>query len=234
MKMMYQRMLNDARLISRDGILMVGIFAPLLIAVLVRVLYPYANQLLQQFSGLVLSSYVELIMGIIFLMIPAMLGMMTGFMLLDDRDEGLLDYYAITPLQKSGYIRYRLGASFTLSFFLFFAVHVITDKVEISLFQSLIIATIFALEAPIFALLLGMLAANKVEGLALFKVMNVSIITPIIAMLVPGLWKILFMLIPTYWPVAALTTVSTNQFIPICIAGLGIHLVLLVFLVKKF
>lgn len=50
-----------------------------------------------------------------------LLGILAEFIILDERDDHLLEYYAITPLQKSGYLGYRLLMPVIISFIFSFS-----------------------------------------------------------------------------------------------------------------
>ncbi|KMJ59970.1 hypothetical protein AB685_03755 [Bacillus sp. LL01] len=234
MSSMMDRLISDFRLIKRDGILLVGILVPILIAVLFRFGFPFMAELVLQFANVDLYDHLRLIMGVTLLMTPSMIGMITGFMLLDDRDEGLLAYYAVTPLEKTGYIRYRILVTFFLSFLLFFVVIGLSDLLNLNWWTTIILSILYALEAPIFALILAIFAANKVEGLALNKVLSVSIIIPVVAYFVPGGLHWLLMFSPTYWPVWALMFEGTTEIWLYFFVGLVVHIVFLLFLVKNF
>jgi hypothetical protein len=229
-----QVLLSDFRLIKRDGILLVGLFAPVLAAVLLKFGYPIMEHILFEWRAVNLADYKPLIIGVALLMIPSMLGMMAGFMLLDDRDEGLLACFAVTPLQKSGYIRYRIVVTMLLTFFLFFIFLIIADFIIISWWAGILLALLYALEAPVFALLLAIFSANKVEGLALNKVLSVSIIIPVIAFFMSNPLKWLLASVPAFWPVWALIHVEATEFWLYYMGGLVIHLGLLVLLIKVF
>ncbi|WP_404443003.1 hypothetical protein LG307_13870 [Sutcliffiella horikoshii] len=228
------RIVSDFRLIKRDGILLVGILAPIFIAFLFRVGFSHVAEIAYQLAGLNLYNHLQLIMGVTLLMTPSMLGMMAGFMLLDDRDEGLLTYFAVTPLKRIGYIRYRIMVTFILSLFLFYVVVSLSDLLELSWWVNFPLSILYALEAPIFALLLALFANNKVEGLALNKVLSVSIIVPIIAYFVPEGWEWLFMLVPTFWPVWTLLFAGTFDFWLYLIGGMILHIMIILFLINMF
>jgi fluoroquinolone transport system permease protein len=52
--------------------------------------------------------------------------------------------------------------------------------------------------APLAALALAALAANKVQGLALMKAAGVVLIPPMIAYFLPAPWRLVFALTPTW------------------------------------
>jgi fluoroquinolone transport system permease protein len=63
------------------------------------------------------------------------------------------------------------------------------------------IGLVAALGAPIFALILGALAENKVQGFAIMKGLGIFFLGPFVAWFVPEPWQYLLGVFPTYWPV---------------------------------
>lgn len=98
------------------------------------------------------------------LFIPLILGVMSGFILLDEREENMIQYFAVTPLSKRGYVMIRLilPMAMTLCYsILLFASGGLMAPGAVNLLFVLIMVT---LEAPIYTLLLAAYVANKVEG----------------------------------------------------------------------
>jgi fluoroquinolone transport system permease protein len=54
--------------------------------------------------------------------------------------------------------------------------------------------------AALYALLLGAIAQNKVQGIALMKLSGLLFILPALSRYVPELWQLPLALVPTYWP----------------------------------
>ncbi|MCA1320649.1 hypothetical protein LC085_12070 [Bacillus tianshenii] len=216
---------TDFQLIRRDGILLVAIFAPIILALFIRFLLPVLEKWLMENYSFSLESYHVPILSVAFLTVPSMLGMMAGFLLLDDRDEGMLAYYAVTPMRKSGYMRYRMGSTLVLTFLLIFAVHLLADLVELPVIAGVLLALLFALEAPIFALMLANFANNKVEGLALNKVLSVSVTLPLLLFFMPGSFQWLLAILPPFWPVMAMAAGvgDTGSFTAFMIGGVAVH-----------
>ncbi|MGD6834479.1 hypothetical protein ACQCT5_20170 [Sutcliffiella halmapala] len=227
---------TDFQLIRRDGILLVGIFAPIILALFIRFLLPILEKWLMENYSFSLEIYHVSILAMAFLTVPSMLGMMAGFLLLDDRDEGMLAYYAVTPIRKSGYMRYRMGSTFVLTFLLFFAVHLLADLVELPVIAGVLLALLFALEAPIFALILANFANNKVEGLALNKVLSVSVTLPILLLFMPVSFQWLLAILPPFWPVMAMTAGvrDPGSFAAFLIGGVVVHVLYIGVLYRMF
>ncbi|WP_417899743.1 hypothetical protein ABN702_05480 [Bacillus haimaensis] len=227
---------TDLQLIRRDGILLVGVFAPIILALFIRFLLPVLEKWLKENYSFSLEGYHVSILAMAFLTVPSMLGMMAGFLLLDDRDEGMLAYYAVTPMRKSGYMRYRIGSTLVLTFLLFFAVHLLADLVELPVIAGVLLALLFALEAPIFALMLANFANNKVEGLALNKVLSVSVTLPLLLFFMPESFQWILAILPTFWPVMAMAAGmdGAGSFAFFLIGGVAVHTLYIGVLYRMF
>ncbi|MGM0834601.1 MAG: hypothetical protein ACQEV7_00475 [Bacillota bacterium] len=227
---------TDFQLIRRDGILLVGILAPIILALFIQFLLPVLEKRLMENYSFSMESYHVSILAMAFLTVPSMLGMMAGFLLLDDRDEGMLAYYAITPMRKSGYMKYRMGSTLVLTFLLFFAVHLLANLVELPLIAGVLLALLFALEAPIFALILANFANNKVEGLALNKVLSVSVTLPLLLFFLPVSFQWLLAILPPFWPVMAMSAGMEDHcsFAAFLIGGVAVHVLYIGVLYRMF
>lgn len=189
----------DAKNIARDPMLVLAVFGPLILAVAIR----YGMKILSEWLHLTLAFdltvYYDLILIEALLLIPLMLGVIAGFLMLDERDENLIAYFAVTPLTKSGYLLYRLSSPVLLSaaytvFFVYF-----TDLVRVPVAALLPLTLLLALQAPVVALLLLAFAANKVEGMALSKGIGVTMAAPLAIYFAPEPWSWLASVLPTFW-----------------------------------
>jgi fluoroquinolone transport system permease protein len=126
-----------------------------------------------------------------------LIGWVTGFLLLEDRDDGVLLAVDVTPIGKSGFLTYRVtvtalvGAAITA-----IAIPFVAPALELP--QRLLIVTAVAVESVLAAVILPALARNKVEGLALTKLTNIAAVVPLIA-IVPSPWRYVAGIVPTYW-----------------------------------
>jgi fluoroquinolone transport system permease protein len=132
------------------------------------------------------------------LTLPAfMIGWVTGFLFLEDRDDGPLLAVDVTPTGKRGFMAYRIAITAAITFALTLLGSALLLP-EGGVTTALVLSTMVALDAVGMALILPAFARNKVEGLALTKVTNLLSFAPFIA-LVPGPWRFLGGWIPTFW-----------------------------------
>ena len=183
-----------------------------------------------------MTGYYPLIV-IYFSMLPSLLfGMLTGFIILDERDEEIISFIAVTPLGKNGYFSYKILSSVVLSFVFFFINIYASGLVTIPLVYSIGLALLTAIEAPIGAIFLAAFASNKVEGMALSKVLGMMYIAPFIAYFVKSDLQYFAGVLPTFWVTKAFFSVyyDNGGYWFLLFAGLVIHLLFIFLLGKKF
>lgn len=191
--------ISDIRHTGLDPVLMVGIFAPLALLVVSRFGFPMIADWLTNGYAFDLYKYRSFAAIFLVMTFPMLTGMMTGLLMLDERDENVISYYAVTPLMRRGYMVYRLVLPSLLCTFLSSLFFIVSGLSSFQL-EHIYILILLAFEAPCFALFLASFAANKVEGLALSKIGGLFIAGPIVAYFVPSPWQFIGAWIPTYWP----------------------------------
>ncbi|WP_196260939.1 hypothetical protein [Pelagibacterium limicola] len=128
---------------------------------------------------------------------PALLGWIFGFLLIEDRDDGVLLALEITPLGKTGFIAYRLAAALCLTLIVLFASLPLILPDESPAFV-LAVALVAGMHAMTTCLFLVGFAANKVEGLALTKLVNIAMLAPLLS-LAPAPWRWIGGIVPPFW-----------------------------------
>lgn len=224
---------NDMRQISKDPMLMASFLGPLALIVCTRFILPLLSEWITQGYGFRLSDYNEFIATFLLLIVPLLPGTMAGLLILDERDENIISYYAITPLTREGYFRYRLMLPSFLAVLLT-ALFLLFSGITILQFENAFTLILLVLEAPCIALFF---AANKVEGLALSKVTGLLFVGPIIVSFVPESWQYMGMVVPTFWPAKCyIAGISNEPFTAIGAFMIGIiyHVLLLKLLIRIF
>jgi len=149
MKRVLALMKADWRSISRDLLLAITIFVPLLVAVFVRFTVPIATDLLA--ASIDLTEHFTFIASIVILMTPMMLGAMAGLQILDDRDERVLTSIAVTPLTREGYLIWKLLTPMIIGCVLTPLVLLITNIVPLKMGVVIPVTLLAALGAPLYA-----------------------------------------------------------------------------------
>jgi fluoroquinolone transport system permease protein len=236
MKKLLALSLRDTRNIGRDPILMIAVFTPLLLALCLRFGVPILSTMLKSQFGFVLTDHLTFFACMLLTIVPAMLGMLIGLLLLDERDEGLLSYYAVTPLMKKGYLFYRLGNPVAISFTFSIVLLFVAGLTQISVLKTVPAVLMLSLETPVIALFIAVAADNKVEGLAVAKASSILLLAPIINYFLQEQWQWVAMWLPTYWPSEALLAaeVDTGSYVLALLIGFALHVLLLWLFLRKF
>lgn len=194
---------SEWRSITRDFLLLITIFVPLIVAVFLRLVVPLATEFVAVNVDFDLVKHHVFIVAVGLLMTPMMLGAMAGLQLLDDRDERILSYISVTPLTREGYLAWKLLSPLAIGCLLTPLMLLLMDIVPLRPGVVLPVTVLAALGAPLYALLISSFAANKVEGLAVAKASGVLMWAPFAAYLLQGWWHLPAAVMPTYWPVMA-------------------------------
>lgn len=186
---------SDAMNVSRDPMLIFAVVLSIVPAIAFALTREAMNEAaLAAFGVDEISSYVALVV----LVLPAVLiGWVTGFLLLEDRDDGVLLAVDVTPVGKSGFLLYRvtvtalIGAAITAA-----AIPLVVPAIGLE--AGILLVAAVAVESVLAAVILPAIARNKVEGLALTKLTNIATIIPLVA-IVPSPWRFIASFVPTYW-----------------------------------
>jgi len=198
--------LNDAKSVRRDSLLVSLLLIPWFLALFLRLLVPEVTTWLGRAYGFDLEPYYPLVAAFfLYLNIPLLFGVMTGFLMLDERDDDTLSALQMTPASLGGFVTYRLLLGYVLSCLLILIAAPLSGLVRWdALLLSLPAALLASLFAPFTAMLLSAFASNKVEGFAIMKGFGLLLLGPLVAYFVGARYEWLFGLLPTYYPAKVL------------------------------
>ena len=199
---------SDARGVGRDPLLRWLIGYPIALALLLRWGLPALAGPVEARFGIRLLDYGVLVTSSMVELLPVLVGMVVGFLLLDERDDRTLHALQVTPLGLNGYLAYRVALPIVASVAMTVAAVPLVGLTPVALGPLLAIAVGAAPLAPLFALFLAAFAGNKVEGFALTKASGMLFVPPVLAYFVAPPWQWLFGVVPTYWPLKAVWTLQ--------------------------
>ena len=194
----------DSRTLARDPLLGWIILFPVALALLVRVLVPRIESALLAAAGFTLEPFHRLIMSGYLLTAPGLVGMVIGFLLLDERDARTLQALRVTPLGMRRYLAYRIALPLLLGIAATLVGYPLAGFSPLPMARLLPIAVVAGIAAPILALVIAVAAPNKVAGFAVVKVVNGVNLIPVVAFFVPRPLQYAAGVLPTYWPMRAL------------------------------
>lgn len=172
-------------------------------------------------------------------------GALLGFALIENKDEHTLSSIAVTPMQLSGYLIFKVVYFLVLSFlsnlillgglklFASKAYVIEVGTATISLLDNLtwlhiiVFSAVNSLFLPALALLFASFAKNKIEGFALVKGGGLIIVLPVLSLLTvfQDAKQYLLGILPNFWSVKAMLNQATGSANP---SNLPFYLYLLI------
>jgi fluoroquinolone transport system permease protein len=187
------------RQMSKDGMLILLVFAPLLAGLAFKFALPFANGILTERFSFSLSPWYGLVDGLLVCLTPMLTAVISSFMILEERDEGIGAFYQITPAAGVSYPAARVGIpmvwAFAVSVIAVFPLNISSPSIAAILSASLV----SALSGAFLAMMVVTLARNRVEGLALSKLMGISLLGLAVVWFAPAPYSYLAAFLPSYW-----------------------------------
>lgn len=187
-------LLGDFRQVFRDRTLTMFIFLPFILIAAVRFLVPF---LAIKFP--ILADYYPVIMMFASLQTAIMFGFITSFIILDEKDENVLQAIRVLPISSFYFILYRLSFATLFSSLGAFLMISLSGISYPGLINAVLLSILYGLTAPFITLLIATFASNKMEGMAYFKGLDLILILPVLVFFLDEKWTYVFAFIPTYW-----------------------------------
>jgi fluoroquinolone transport system permease protein len=225
----------DYKLLKGDPMLMLSMGVPFILWAIMQFLVPWVMEVALAQWDLDLSPY-YIQAGTFFLMlVPMLMGMVYGFVLLDERDGGIITAISVTPTGKKGYLLLRMGIPITISFvFVLLFVLLLHLSDFRSLVQLVLIALVISSQSLILLLFLGAFADNKVMGLAISKGFGILLLGPLLDYVLPSSLNWIGGYSPMFWASRAFLTPDEFQFWLYLGIAIIFHSILLWILFRKF
>lgn len=115
---------------------------------------------------------------------PSLYGFVVGMSILEDREQGVLTAYRVSPLSSRGYLLYRGGMAYASSLAATLPAMAVSGSTPIPPVVMIGVAGVGVFAGPVVALAVGTLASNTIEVLALSKLINLAILGPAVVVAV--------------------------------------------------
>ncbi len=196
---------NDLKIVFRDKTLLLMFFLPIILILVCRIIVPIISNYIPD-----INEYNWLISAGFCILAGSTPAFLSAFLLLDEKDEKLTAVLKVTPLPYSRLITYRISFLLLISF-LSAVLFLLMSGLSTYSFITIISASVLVSFVPAILLMLIIpFAKNKIEGVTLFKGINVVLFIPIIAFFIAPEWKMAFGIIPFYWIYEILHTPAGN------------------------
>jgi fluoroquinolone transport system permease protein len=224
----------DLRSVRRDPLLAwIGVL-PFVLALVYR-LVPLLRGVVVRSFGVDLEPWYPLIASTFFTSAPAIVGLVVGFLLIDERDGGVLAAIAVAPVAPATYILYRVAAPIVVATLISVVAYPLSGLVPLPVADTAAAAAVAALLAPAVALFLATFSQNKVSAFAMVKILNTIEIAPVAAWFIPEPAQWLAGVVPSYWAMKMVwQTAKGEPYGPYAAAGIVAGVVVITLLYRAF
>ncbi|CAN5874120.1 hypothetical protein BH23ACT10_BH23ACT10_34290 [soil metagenome] len=192
---------TDRRTLLRDGLLLMLVVSVPLVAVLMRLVATAGVDWAQQRHGIALAAHLPLVQVVLLVLhTPVIFGSLAGLLLLEDRDAGLFGPLSVTRATIATLLGYRLTTTVavtTITLACSLALTGVSHPAGIVGHLSTAIAAGAVSVVP--ALLMAALADDRVQGVAVMKMIGLPLYLPIATWFLTGSATWLFAPLPTAW-----------------------------------
>ncbi len=201
---------HDLRITWRDGSNRIFLLLPPLFILLLHTALPLAIETYPE-----ITPYAPAILAWIVIQGGILFGFVTGFTLLDEKDNGLIAVYKISPIPFYRFLFLKILVPYAATVLYALVAFHFNPVFSLSGLPLVVAGLTFGLLTPVMALLIGALGRNKIEGLTYFKALDLLILIPLLAFFLPEGWEWSFSILPTFWSVSAIEQINlgeTNHF----------------------
>lgn len=182
------------------------VFAPVIWTVGIAVLTPRLTALLSERYDFDLVPYYPLILtGLALLTSIVIVGSLASFLVLDELDAGTLTALRVTPLPQTTFFAYRAGTVVVITAAFVVTTMAFSGLLEYRMIPALIpIGLLAGIAAVVTMLLIVAVANNKIQGLAMVRVLGILIAgLPCLPWFIDNAWNVAFGVLPPYWAAKA-------------------------------
>lgn len=185
--------------ICKDGILLILLLAPFFVGIFIKLIIPLMNTIFIKEFSFSITPWYALIDGMLICITPMFVAMISAFLLLEERDEGVYAFYQITPAEGYSYLCARVGLPMAWAFFVTIFVTILFHISTLSFDAVISTALISSLTGICLAMMVVSFAGNRVEGLAVSKLMGISFIGLILIWFIPAPYHYFMAILPSFW-----------------------------------
>ena len=207
------------------------LFGPLLLILIFKLFFLFAIPYLSNKYSLELTIYYPYALSGVIVISSGMMGIVTGFLMMDERDGNISELISVTPLGHLGYLFNRLTFAAIPSAIYTLLACIILYPESLNIITVLLISAMSALYSSVLGLLIFNGADNKVKGLTFAKGLNSFALFAFSDLFNLEWLTIVSYAFPPFW----ITHLIKNQYSAYAaIAALLIHAAWFVLLLKRY
>lgn len=229
---------NDLRGTYRDPLLVMLVLAPVIWTVgTVVVVPPLTDALARRYDFDLVPYYPLVLTGLLLLTSIVIAGGLGAFLVLDELDAGTLTALRVTPVSLASFLGYRAATVVAVTTIYVVGTMSFSGILGPGLVPTLIpIGVVTGLSSVVTLLLIVSVASNKIQGIAMVRLLGLVIAGfPCLAWFVGSPWNLAFGLLPPYWPAKAFWVASERgMWWPYLLGGIVVNLVVMWPLLRRF
>ncbi len=214
------------------------VLAPVIWTVGAIVLVPRLTDTLDRRYDFDLTPYYPLVITALLLLTSIIIvGGLAAFLVLDEIDAGTLTALRVTPVSLAEFFAYRATTVVVITTVYVVATMSSSGVLRPGLVPALIpIGVVAGLSAVVTMLLIVAVAGNKIQGIAMVRLLGIVIAGfPCLPWFVDSAWNLAFGLLPPYWAAKAFWVASEHgTWWPYLIGGLAYNLAVAWPLLRRF
>ncbi len=232
MNILYCGFSQMLRQMKKDSTLVIIAFVPAILGIIFKTVIPLIENILTDYFGLneILAPYYELFDLFLVVITPSLFNYVAAMVILEEADDHITTYLAITPLGKFGYLFSRLGFTGIISFPVSVILVLIFHLSQIPLLMLAGAALTGTVQGIAAGLCVVAMSTNKVEGMAagkLTSLFNMGLAAPYF---VTGKAQYIASILPSFWIAKAVRTSGYG----VLLVSISLAVLWMVFLSKKF
>ena len=186
---------NELKNVLRDRMYLFFAMYPFILGGVGYFLVPYIEESADN------PSWSKMVAMLLIVMTSYIFGAVTGFTLLDDKDDKVLMSLKITPISTKMYVFVKILIGYIFGFISTLVLVFATGFLEGSSIMTIVLISLVAsLQAPFLALVVNSFAENKVEGFVIMKGTGMTLILPAVAFFITDWKEFLLAVAPGFWP----------------------------------
>lgn len=164
----------------------------------------------------------------LFLTLTTPLCFIAAMFTLEEIDDKIVNYFAVTTLGKKRYLISRFAIPLLISFIITIICLSIFHLTKMSFYKIVIISFLGSIQGLILSLIIVSLSKNKLEGIAVSKLSSIYMIGILVPFFIRDNNQYIFSILPAFWMAKS---IENDIFIIVCIF---VSTTWIYFLLKKF
>lgn len=221
---------SDLKRLYREPVMALLFMTPIIVTIVFKLMLLYLVPVINNYVMFNVTHYHPYILSFGLLMAPGILGIVMGFMMINDKDGHIVELMSVTPLGKNGHMIIRLSFVFIFTFIYTIFTYIVLGLYLISIGTLLFLTVLLSIYGSLIGMILFSIATDKVKGLTYAKALNIFMLFAL-GDLIPVPWiRVLCSLFPTYWITRIIMTPTILSFA----IGSVVHIIWFVLFIANF